>query len=536
MNAGLDGVRPFRSRVDPRSDTFRANRDANLAGVATLGEWLAKARAGGGERSVSRFRERGKLLPRERIDLLLDRDSPLLEIAPLAGCHEAGTVPGGSLVGGIGWIHGVPCLVIASDATVSGGAVNPWGLLRSARLAEVGLDNRLPEVHLVESAGADLPRQADLFVPGGGAFRHITRRSAAGLPTVALVFGSCTAGGAYVPGMSDYVVMVEGQAYMYLAGPPLVKMATGEVVDDEALGGAALHARVSGVSDWMARDEADAVHLGRQIVATFGYPTVSPPVVDEPLYDPEELLGIASADIKVPFDPREVLARVVDGSRFLEFKPSYGSTLVTGFATIGGYRVGILANHGVLHTESANKGAQFVQLCQQRHTPMLFLQNITGFMVGRAAEVSGIIKAGAKLINAVSNATVPSITLMMGGSYGAGNYAMMGRAYHPRFLFCWPNHKIAVMGPEQLAGVLDIVRRESAARKGEAVDEQQLLMAKQMLAGKVEQESTCWSSTGRLWDDGVIDPRDTRTVLRMALAVIERSRDELSPSWGTFRH
>ncbi|MEQ1566538.1 MAG: carboxyl transferase domain-containing protein [Myxococcota bacterium] len=526
----------LRTRVDPKSEIHRANRDQNLAAVDQLNGWLAKARAGGGERYVKRHLERGKLLPRQRLELLLDRDSPLLEIGALAGCHEGGVVPGGSIVAGIGWVGGAPCLVTASDATVQGGAINPAGLARSTRLAEIGWENRLAEIHLIESAGADLPRQAELFVPGGGGFRHITRRSAAGLPTVALVFGSCTAGGAYIPGMSDYVVMVEDQAYMYLAGPPLVKMATGEVVDDETLGGAAMHARVSGVTDWLARDEADAIRLGRQIVETLGLTPSAAPAGDPPLYDPEELLGIASADVKVPFEAREVIARVVDGSRFLEFKPLYGPTLVTGWATIGGHRVGILANNGVLYTESANKGAQFVQLCNQSNTPLLFLQNITGFMVGRTAEEQGIIKAGAKLINAVSNSTVPAITVMIGGSYGAGNYAMMGRAYRPRFLFTWPNHKIAVMGPDQLAGVLDLVRREAAARKGEVVDEEQLSTMKQMLAGKVAYESSVWSSTGRLWDDGVIDPRQTREVLRMALAVVANAPVEGTSAWGTFRH
>ncbi|MCB9689852.1 MAG: acyl-CoA carboxylase subunit beta [Alphaproteobacteria bacterium] len=527
------------TRVDTRSDGFRANREQNLAAIDKLQQLLARARAGGGEKYVARHVKRGKLLPRERVDLLLDRDSPFLEVAPLAGCHEGGIVPGGSIVAGVGWVNGVPCAISASDATVQGGAVNPWGLARGTRLAEIGWENELPEVHLIESAGADLPRQAELFVPGGGGFRHITRRSARQLPTVALVFGSCTAGGAYIPGMSDYVVMVEEQAYMYLAGPPLVKMATGEVVDDEALGGAAMHSRVSGVSDWLARDERHAIALGRQIVGSLGWEGRGPGPHgrgEEPLYDPEELLGIASADVKVPFDVREVIARVVDGSAFLEFKPAYGSTLVCGWAEIGGYRIGILGNNGVLFAESANKGAQFVELCNQSHTPLLFLQNITGFMVGRQAEESGIIKAGAKMINAVSNSTVPAITLMIGGSYGAGNYAMMGRAYRPRFLFSWPNHKIAVMGPEQLAGVLDLVKREAAARKGEAVDEQQLAMMKQMLAGKVELESTCWSSTGRLWDDGVIDPRDTRDVLILALRTVHTAPVEGTQAYGTFRH
>jgi acetyl-CoA carboxylase carboxyltransferase component len=524
------------TRVDTRDERYQQNRAQNLAGVARLGELLAKARAGGGPKYAARHAERGKLLPRERVDLLLDRDSPFLEIGPLAGCHEGGIVPGGSVISGIGWVRGVACAVTASDATVQGGAINPWGLQRGARFAEVAWENELPEVHLVESAGADLPRQAELFVPGGAAFRHLTERSRHKLPTISLVFGSCTAGGAYIPGMSDYVVMVEQQAFMYLAGPPLVKMATGEVVDDEALGGAALHSRVAGTSDFLARDERHALALGRELVARVGRPAPLPRPAEPPLYDPEELLGVASADVKIPFDVREVLARVVDGSRFTEFKPQYGPTLVCGWCEVGGHRLGVLGNNGVLFTESAEKGAQFVQLCNQSDTPLLFLQNITGFMVGRAAEESGIIKAGAKLINAVSNSTVPAITLMIGGSYGAGNYAMAGRAYRPRFLFAWPNHRIAVMGPEQLAGVLDLVRREAAAKKGEAVDEQQLSTLKQMLAGKVEHESTAWSSTGRLWDDGVIDPRDTRSVLVTCLDLVARTGITGTTSFGVFRH
>ncbi len=524
------------TRVDPRDERYQQNRTQNLASVGKLQELLAKARAGGGPKYAARHSERGKLLPRERVDLLLDRDAPFLEIGPLAGCHEGGIVPGGSIVAGIGWVEGVACVINASDATVQGGAINPWGLQRGGRLAEISVENELPEIHLVESAGADLPRQAELFVPGGGSFRHLTRRSAKKLPTVSLVFGSCTAGGAYIPGMSDYVVMVEQQAYMYLAGPPLVKMATGEVVDDEALGGAAMHSRVAGTSDFLAKDERHAIALGRQIVA---HACRKDPVrgpAEPPQYDPEELLGVASADVKVPFDVREVLARVVDGSRFVEFKPAYGPTLVCGWAEIGGHRVGVLGNNGVLFAESAEKGAQFVQLCNQSDVPLLFLQNITGFMVGRAAEEAGIIKAGAKLVNAVSNSTVPAITLMIGGSYGAGNYAMMGRAYRPRFLFSWPNHRIAVMGPEQLSGVLDLVKREAAAKKGEAVDEQQLAMMKQMLAGKVEHESTAWSATGRLWDDGVIDPRDTRAVLTLCLDVIARGPVAGTTTFGVFRH
>jgi acetyl-CoA carboxylase carboxyltransferase component len=532
-------VIPLPTRIDVRSETFVRNREANLASVEILHKHLAKARAGGGEKYVQRHVERGKLLPRQRIDLLLDRDSPFLELCPLAGLHEGGSVPGGAVIGGVGVVSGVACLLTASDATVQGGAIGPIGVKKSARLGEVARDNDLPAIHLIESAGADLPNQAEIFVPGGAGFREITQRSAARVPTISLVFGSCTAGGAYVPGMSDYTVMVNEAAFMYLAGPPLVKMATGEVVDDEALGGAAMHSRLSGVSDYLALDERDCIRIGREIVGRLGWrPKTPPPTgpVDAPLYPSEDLLGIASHDVKVPFDVREVIARIVDGSRFHEFKSAYGPTLVCGFADLGGRRVGVLANNGILFSESANKGAQFIQLCNQIDTPLLFLQNITGFMVGRSVEEGGIIKNGAKLINAVSNSTVPAITMMIGGSYGAGNYAMMGRAYQPRFVFTWPNHRIAVMGPEQLAGVIDIVKRDAAAKQGKPVNEQELGMMKQMLAGKVEHESTCWSSTGRLWDDGIIDPRDTRAVLLLALATTHCAPVQGATSWGTFRH
>ncbi len=530
---------PLNTLVDPRSETFVSNHAANLASVEKLRSLLAQAHAGGGEKYNLRHIERGKLLPRTRVELLLDRDSPFLELCPLAGCHEKGAVPGGAVIGGVGRVNGVECLITASEATVQGGALGATGVKKSGRLAEIAHENHLPVVHMIESAGADLPNQAEIFVPGGAGFREITQRSQLKLPTISLVFGSCTAGGAYIPGMSDYTVMVKEAAFMYLAGPPLVKMATGEIVDDETLGGAEMHSRLSGVSDYLAEDERDCIRIGRELVGRLGWkkqgqlPTGPG---DLPLYPTEELLGIASSDIKVPFDAREVIARIVDGSRFHEFKPAYGTTLVTGFAEIGGWRVGILANNGILFSESANKGAQFIQLCNQSDTPLLYLQNITGFMVGRSVEETGIIKNGAKLINAVSNSTVPAITVMIGSSYGAGNYAMAGRSYKPRFLFTWPNHKIAVMGPEQLAGVLEIVKRESAAKRGEVVDEVQLGMIKQMLAGKVEQESTCWSSTGRLWDDAVIDPRDTRTVLLLALSAIHSAPVQGTTAWGTFRH
>jgi len=526
------------TRVDVQSETFLQTRAANLKLLEKVRAMWAKARAGGGPRYVSRHISRGKLLPWQRIELLLDRGSPFLEIAPVVGSHDGGH-PGAALIGGIGRVMGAEVLITASEATVQGGAINEWGVKKSARLSQIAAENALVAVHCIESAGADLPNQADIFVPGGEGFRDITRRSRDRLPTVSLVFGSCTAGGAYIPGMSDYVVMVKQQAYMYLAGPPLVKMALGEVVDDEALGGAELHSRVSGVSDYLAEDEVDAVRIGREIVGQLGIRKQGPLPTgpgDAPRYDPEELLGIASADVRQPFEVREVIARIVDGSRFHEFKPGYGPTLVTGFAELFGWRIGIVANNGVLFGASADKGAQFIQLCNQSNTPLLFLQNTTGFMVGRAAESAGIIKAGAKLVNAVSNSTVPAITLMVGGSYGAGNYAMMGRAYQPRFLFTWPNHRIAVMGPEQLAGVLDLVKREAAEKAGKAVNEEELAMLKQMLVGKIEHESGALYATGRLWDDGVIDPRDSRAVLGLALSAALSAPVQGTSAWGTFRH
>ena len=530
-------MHPLPTRVDPGSDAFLRNQELNLLSLDQLRLKLAQARAGGGDREVKRHLSRGKLLPRQRVELLLDRGSAFLELGALAGGHDGH--PGAGVIGGVGRVAGTEVMITASEATVQGGAINAAGVQKSARLSQIALENRLPTVHCIESAGADLPNQADIFVPGGAGFREITERSKLRIPTVSLVFGSCTAGGAYIPGMSDYVVMVKEAAYMYLAGPPLVKMALGEEVDDESLGGAAMHSRESGVSDYMADSELDAIRLGREIVAQIGWRKQGPQPTgrgDAPLHDPDELLGIASADVKHPFDVHEIIARIVDGSRFHEFKPLYGATLVCGYAEISGYRVGIVANNGVLFTESANKGAQFIQLCNQSDTPLLFLQNTTGFMVGRAAEAGGIIKAGAKLVNAVSNSTVPAITLMIAGSYGAGNYAMMGRAYNPRFLFTWPNHRIAVMGPEQLAGVLDLVKRQAAAKKGVPVNEEELAMLKAMLVGKIDHESTALYATGRQWDDGVIDPRDTRSVLSLALSAIHTAPVAGTSAWGTFRH
>jgi acetyl-CoA carboxylase carboxyltransferase component len=535
-------VQPYpvlRSRVDPRSESFAANREANLASLAKLSALLAKAREGGGVKYAERHVAAGKLLPRERIERLLDRDAYFLEIAPLAGLDIPGHAPGASVIGGVGVVSGVECLITASEATVKGGAMSEYSVIKSARLSEIAEQNGLPSISLIESAGADLPNQSKIFVPGGRGFRDLTRRSAARAPTICLVFGSSTAGGAYIPGMSDYVVMVKNQAQVYLGGPPLVKMATGEETTHEELGGAEMHSRISGVSDYLAEDEEDAIRIGREIVAHLNWKKQGPPPrpdVEEPLYPADDLLGIASADVRIPFDAREVIARIVDGSRFSEFKPLYGPELVCGWAHVHGYPVGILANNGILFTSCANKGAQFIQLCNQSDIPLLYLQNIVGFMVGRRYEEEGIIKAGAKMINAVSNSTVPAITIMIGASYGAGNYAMAGRAYQPRFLFTWPNHRIAVMGGKQLAGVLEIIQREAAAKKGETVDEQKLAMMKQMTESLIESESDPFFATARVWDDGIIDPRDTRTVVAIALSICHTRPVRGTTSWGVFRH
>jgi acetyl-CoA carboxylase carboxyltransferase component len=523
--------------VNARSDAYQANRSAFLDAIAYLDEQLAVARAGGGPKYVERHRQRGKLMARERIELLLDRDSPFLEIAPLAAWGtEFGL--GGSIVSGIGVVSGVECVITANEPTMRGGSLNPYSVRKSARTMELCAENRLPIINLTESGGADLPFQSETFVPGGKGFREITRRSAERIPTICLVFGSSTAGGAYVPGMSDYVVMVKDGAKVFLGGPPLVKMAIHEEVDEETLGGAEMHSRVSGVSDYLAADEYDAIRLGREIVAQLNWRKRGRSkrvAVEEPRYDPDELLGLVSFDVRRPFDVHEVLARVVDGSRFHEFKPTYGTTLVTGFAHVHGYPVGVLANNGVLFSESSEKGAQFIQLCNQTDTPIVFLQNITGFMVGSRYEQGGIIKDGAKLINAVSNSTVPHLTVMIGASYGAGNYGMSGRAYDPRFVFSWPNHRIAVMGPEQLAGVLSIVRRQAAERAGQPFDEEGDKALRQMVEQQIDKESYAFFATARLWDDGIIDPRDTRTVLGICLSAVHSAPIRGTARYGVFR-
>ncbi|WP_214412938.1 acyl-CoA carboxylase subunit beta [Sphaerisporangium fuscum] len=497
----------------------------------------AKAVAGGGPKYVERHRRRGKLLARERVELLVDPDSPFLELSPLAAWGTDFPV-GASVVTGIGVVEGVECVIVASDPTVRGGASNPWTLKKTLRASDIALENRLPLINLVESGGADLPTQKDIFIPGGRIFRDLTRLSAAGVPTIALVFGNSTAGGAYVPGMSDHVVMVKERAKVFLGGPPLVKMATGEESDDESLGGAEMHARVSGLADHLAEDEYDALRIGRRIVARLDRRRPGPPPAGArpPLYDEEDLLGIVPEDLKIPFDPREVIARIVDGSEFDEFKPLYGQSLVTGWADLHGYPIGVLANaRGVLFGEEAQKAAQFIQLANRSRTPLVFLQNTTGYMVGKDYEQAGIIKHGAMMINAVSNSTVPHLTVVMGASYGAGNYGMCGRAYDPRFLFSWPSARSAVMGAAQLAGVLSIVGRAAAQARGQTYDEEADAAMRQMVEAQIEAESLPFFLSGRLYDDGVIDPRDTRTVLGLCLSAIANAPDPGPAGFGVFR-
>jgi acetyl-CoA carboxylase carboxyltransferase component len=526
------------SSLDVMAESYHANRAAQLVSLAALEEQLEAVRAGGGASYVERHHRRGRLLVRERIELLVDRDSPLLELSTLAAWGTEFTV-GASVFTGIGVVCGVECVLVAHDPTVRGGAMNPYTLRKTLRALEIARNNRLPVVNLVESAGADLPSQSDLFVFAGKIFHDLTELSAMGIPTLALVFGNSTAGGAYVPGMCDYSVLVDQQAQVFLGGPPLVKMATGEDADQEELGGAEMHSRISGLGDYFARDERDCIRIGRQIVAQLNWhklgpgPTLAP---TDPLYDPDELLGIASADFRVPIDPHEVLARVVDGSRFGEYKRTYGTSLVTGWASIHGFPVGILINaRGVLFSEEAKKAAEFILLSNQTDTPLIFMQNTTGYMVGKAYEQGGIIKDGAKMINAVTNSAVPHITVNIGASFGAGNYGMSGRAYDPRFMFAWVNAKLAVMGAQQLAGVLSIVGRQSAEAAGREFDVEADEARRQVIEAQIERESHSFFVSARLYDDGVIDPRDTRTVLGMALSAAHSQRIEGRRGFGVFR-
>jgi acyl-CoA carboxylase subunit beta len=541
-------VERWQTRIDTNSETFRANREAMGALLHELDAQLALARAGGGERSVARHQKRGKLLVRERIELLLDPDSPFLELSPLSGWGTDYAV-GGGLVTGIGVVSGVECIIAANDPTVLGGAITPVSNKKTERALEISRLNRLPYVQFVESAGADLRRgedsaeaemrrQTSHFAESGRFFHDITALSAARIPTVSLVFGSSTAGGAYQPGMSDYNIFIRGRSKVFLGGPPLVKMATGEDSDDEELGGAEMHATMSGLADYLADDELDALRIARGVMAHLNWrklgpgPTLPP---DEPLFDPDEILGLLSVDLRTPMDIREVIARLVDGSRFEEFKPLYGRTLVAGWASIHGFPVGILGNNGVLFSDSSEKATQFIQLCNQVDVPIIFLQNITGYIVGKVYEQGGIVKNGSKMINAVSNSKVPHITVIIGASYGAGNYGMSGRAYDTRFVFTWPTAKIAVMGPKQLAGVMSIVRRGSAAAAGREFDEEEDARLTAAVEDRSEKESLALYATGRVADDGIIDPRDTRAVLGIALSACHNAEVKGADGYGVFR-
>lgn len=511
----------------------RARMQTLLAEVEDL---QRQAAAGGSPASLQRHRDRGKLPVRERLALLADRHGFVFELSTLAGWGTTDPL-GGGLVTAVTEIHGRAVMVIGNDPTVRGGSLSPTSITKTLRAMEIAETNRLPVVTLVESGGADLDKQADIFVPGGEQFRRLTELSAAGIPTVSVVFGSSTAGGAYLPGMSDYTIFVKDRGYAFLGGPPLVKMAIGEDVTEQELGGADMHARVSGLADYLAADEADALGQARRVVSRFGLPHPVPGG-PAPAYDPDELLGIVPADPRTPFDIREVIARIVDGSVFDEFKPLYGPNLVTGWASLNGMPIGVLANNGILFSPESQKGAQFIELCNQLGTPILFVQNITGFMVGTAAEKGGIIKDGAKLINAVTNSRVAHVTLMVGVSYGAGNYAMAGRAYRPRLVLTWPTHRIAVMGGRQLAGVMSIVRKRSAESHNREFDEAADLAQRSQDEARIESESTALYATGRGWDDGIIDPRHSRAALTVAFAMArqDQSASTHRPNgFGVFR-
>lgn len=531
-------MQAIHSKINTNSASYKKNYEEMFKKIEQLNKHLEESRFQGEEKHIDKAHAQGKLLARERIEMVLDQDSFFLELLPLTGLGNKGFGPGGTLVAGIGLVSGKLCAVSANVGSNKGGAIDYATLQKAMRLSEIATENRLPSINLVESAGANLPDQARVFNLGGNNFKDITRRSKLGLTTISIVFGNSTAGGAYIPGMSDYAVFVKNQAKVFLAGPPLVKMATNEIVDDETLGGAEMHSKISGVSDYLAQNELDAIRIAREIMECIDEPYQTfykPEKPKKPLYDADELLGIVSADVKIPFDAREVIARIVDGSEFHEFKKEFGTTLVTGFAKIHGYPVGIIANNGVLFSDSANKGAHFIQLCNKNNTPLIFLQNITGFMVGKNYEHEGIIKHGAKMINAVSNSEVPAITIMMGASFGAGNYAMCGRAYNPRFLFSYPNSMIAVMGSEQLAGVMELVQRQAAEKAGKPFDENQAAMVKMMMKAEIEKQSNAFYATGQGWDDGIIDPRDTRNVLSVCLATIYQNQVKGTQEWGIYR-
>jgi 3-methylcrotonyl-CoA carboxylase beta subunit/propionyl-CoA carboxylase len=523
------------------STDYTANAAAMRAAVEELKAARSRVRAGGGPKPLERHRAQGKLPVRERLDLLLDPGSPFLELCPLAAWEMYdGDAPGAGIVTGIGRVSGREAVIVANDATVKGGTYYPITVRKHLRAQEVALANHLPCLYLVDSGGAFLPMQAEVFPDRehfGRIFYNQARMSAAGIPQVAVVMGSCTAGGAYVPAMSDETIIVKGTGTIFLGGPPLVKAATGEDVTAEELGGADVHTRVSGVADYFAEDDAHALELARTIISTLNRVKPSPPDVaspEDPKYDPAELYGIVPLDLRKQYDVREVIARLVDGSRFDEFKARYATTIVTGFARLHGLLVGVIANNGVLFSESALKATHFIELCNLRGIPLVFLQNITGFIVGRDYERAGIAKDGAKLVHAVANAVVPKFTVIIGGSFGAGNYGMCGRAYEPRLLWMWPNARISVMGGDQAASVLTTVKRDQLARSGEALTPEEEQAIRGPILEKYEREGSPYYSTARLWDDGILDPVETRDALGLGLSMTLNA-PLAPPRFGVFR-
>jgi acetyl-CoA carboxylase carboxyltransferase component len=551
---------PLRSSLDTSSDLYFSNKDDMVDLLEVHDELLAMAAAGGGPKAMDRHRSRGKLPIRERIANVLDPDTPFLEISPLAG-YGSQYALGGGMICGLGIIAGTECVIMGNDPTVAAGALTPYASKKWMRALQIARDNRIPYVSFVESAGGDLrPRNRDHdnseeegdnphgavgsavvpehFAETGRFFYEMIELSKMRIPTVCVVFGSSTAGGAYQPGLSDYNIFIKEQSYAFLAGPPLVKMATGEIADAETIGGAQKHAEVSGQAEYLAEDEMDALRLCREVISHLNWrkPEHEPTVeAEEPTHDPEELLGIVGKDLGKPVEVREVIARVVDGSRFEEFKPRFGPSIVCGWASIHGYPVGVLGNNGVIYPDSAQKAAHFIQLCNQIDVPLVFLQNITGYMVGKDYEADGIIKKGSQMINAVTNSTVPHLTVIIGSSYGAGTYGMSGRAFGNHFTFIWPTAKIAVMGPKQIAGVMAEVRRGQAARHGIEFDEEADAQIVAAHEAQHEKGSLALRATGAISDDGIIDPRDTRTVLGICLSVVRNRPIEGAESYGVFR-
>ena len=534
-------MKRLETRVRPDSPEFQKNRDRLLALVAELKSRSDLVRQGGGERYVERHRSQGKLTVRERIDRLLDPGSPFLELSALAAWEMYdGEAPGAGLVTGIGRVSGREVVVVGNDATVKGGTYYPITVKKHLRAQQIALENRLPCVYLVDSGGAFLPLQAEVFPDHdhfGRIFFNQARMSAEGIAQVAVVMGSCTAGGAYVPAMSDETIIVNGTGTIFLGGPPLVKAATGEEVTAEELGGADVHTRHSGVADYFAEDDPHALNIARTIISTLNRSKTMPADVtspEDPAYDPAEIYGIVSADVRKPYDVREIVARIVDGSRFDEFKERYAPTIVTGFARLHGFLVGVIANNGVLFSESALKATHFIELCDLRGIPLVFLQNITGFMVGRQYERGGIAKDGAKMVHAVANSVVPKFTVVIGGSFGAGNYGMCGRAYDPRFLWMWPNARISVMGGEQAASVLATVKREQLSREGKELGAEEEEQIRRPILEKYEHEGSPYYSTARLWDDGILDPARTREALALAISAAFNAPIP-PPKYGVFR-